>query len=577
MRARLTQAALTISMTLLVSGCQSMPASSVTEHDDPLTDAPPVSHGLDAQGLSTLLQAEFAGQRGDYAQASRGYLEAAERYESLALIERATLAARFANDNELLERSAKRWQTLAPDNEAPTRLLGSLAQQRGDWVTGLEHRLALSERGVHGEVATFAEQAIDQGANLAPLLERLRDYLARHEASDQAHHYDAILATAVLEAANDELDRAEARLDALTRTHPELPALWLARTRVALEQEDIEAARNAARRGLEIAPDDGRFLLLVAQTELLSGNVEAAESRIGTLLERHTGNHDLRLALAQLYLDEGYPTQARRLLLPLVDDDDPPAAAYLLLGAIAEAQDEIDNALLYFRQVPPGDDFLQSRLLAAQMLMEAGRLDDARTFLRIERLRHEPYVGGLITMEVELLDQQGLSEEADQLLSRELDRDPDNEDLRYLRAMRAFEQDDLEAMERDLRHIIEQNPEHAVALNALGYTLADMTDRLDEAQALIERAYRLAPDNAAILDSLGWVYHKQGDHQRALPYLEQAYTAMPDQEVTAHLAEVLWALGREEEARERVGEAMERYDQHPTIDALLQRIPELAP
>lgn len=577
MRARLTQAALAISMAILASGCQSTPTSSVAEYDDPLSNAPPITRGLDAQGLSTLLKAEFAGQRGDYAQAGRGYLAAAERYESLALIERATLAARFANDAELLEQSAKRWQSLAPDNEAPTRLLSSLAQQRGDWITSLEHRLALSERGVHGELATFAEQAIDQGAPLSPLLERLRDYLARNEASDQAHHYDAILATAVLEAANDELGRAEARLDALARTHPELPALWLARTRVALEQEDIHAAREAAQRGLEIAPDDGRFLLLVAQTELLSGNVEAAEARIDTLLDRHGDNPELRLALAQLYLDEGHPASARRLLLPLVDDDDPPPASYMLLGAIAEQEEEIDNALLYYRQVPPGEEFLQSRLLAARMLIENDRLDDARTFLQVERLRNETYAGGLTTMEVELLDQQGMSEEADMLLNRELQQDPDNHDLRYMRAMRAFERGDLETMERDLRHIIEQEPDHAIALNALGYTLADMTDRLDEAQELIERAYRLAPDNAAILDSLGWVYHKRGDNERALPYLEQAYSAMPDQEVAAHLAEVLWELGRENEARAMVADTLERQQQHPAIDDLLERKPELAP
>lgn len=577
MRARLILAALSIPMALLTHGCQSTPTSSLAPAEDPMAKAPPVSSGLDGESLATLLTAEFAGQRGDYRQASHGYLQVADRYDSLALVERATLAARFANDPELLERSAKRWQTLAPDAEAPTRLLSSLALQRGDWVTSLEQRLTLSERGIHGELANFAEQAIEQDVELAPLLERLRDYLARHPGSDQPHHYDAILATALLEAASGELGRAESRLETLARSHPELPALWLARTRIAMQQQDLIGAREAARRGIEIAPDDGRFLLLAAQVELQLSNVEAAESQLNALLKRHEDNQELRLALAQLYLEEGYPGPAKRLLLPMVDGDKPAPQAFMLLGNIAAEAGEVDNALLYYRQVPPGDGFLQSRLLAAQMLVEADRLGDARDFLQIERLRHEDYASGLTTLEVELLDQQDRKADADALLRRELSQNPEAHELRYMRAMRAFEQGDLAAMEADLRYIIERQPDHAMALNALGYTLADMTERLDEAQRLIERAYRLSPDNAAILDSLGWVYHKQGDDARALPYLERAYATMPDQEVAAHLAEVLWALDEKHRARALIEESLDRFTRHPAIDSLLERIPELRP
>lgn len=577
MHARLIQAALTVPVVTLLSACQGMPTSSGAELDDPLTHAPPVSHGLDADSLSTLLTAEFAGLRGDYQQASRGYLETAERYQSLALIERATLAARFANDPQLLEQSAHRWQTMAPDAEAPARLLASLALQRGDWLASLEQRLTLTERGAHGELATFAEQAIDQGADVPPLLSRLRQYLARDGADDHPFYYDAILATALLEAADGQLASAESRLADLARSHSELPELWLARTHIALERGDTLAARDAARRGLEVSPDDGRFILLVAQSELMLGNVEAAEAQSDALLEHHGDNHDLRLALARLYLEEGHPAPARRLLLPLVSADDTPPLAFTLLGSIAEEEGEVDNALLYYRQVPPGDHFLQSRLSAAQMLINDDRLKDARDFLRIERLRHSDQASALTSLEVELLDQQGLRNDADTLLQREVERDPEDLELRYLRAMRSFEAGDLEGMERDLRYIIEQDPEHAMALNALGYTLTDMTDRHEEARDLIERAHRLAPNNAAILDSLGWVYHKQGDNERALPYLRRAYDIMPDQEIAAHFAEVLWELGREEEARELIAESLERHSERPVVDSLLKRIPALAP
>ncbi|WP_346301824.1 tetratricopeptide repeat protein, partial [Halomonas sp. BM-2019] len=304
-----------------------------------------------------------------------------------------------------------------------------------------------------------------------------------------------------------------------------------------------------------------------------------AEARTDALLDSHAGNQELRQALAGLYLEEGHPEPARRLLLPLVDEPDTPALAFYLLGATAEAEGEVDNALLYYRQVPSGGEFLPARLRAAEMLIEDDRLGDARAFLRIERLRHDAYFGDLVTLEVELLQRQGLAAEADALLDRELDRTPNDEQLLYLRAMRAWEAGDVVAMERDLGRIIEHDPDSALALNALGYTLADMnvTERLVEAQAMIERAHELEPDNPAIMDSLGWVYYRQGDPERALPWLERAYAAMPDQEIAAHLIEVLWVLEREAEARERLAEALERFDERPLIDELLQRLPDLAP
>lgn len=249
------------------------------------------------------------------------------------------------------------------------------------------------------------------------------------------------------------------------------------------------------------------------------------------------------------------------------------------MGIIAEEEDEVDNALLYYRQVAPGSDFLRARLRAARMLIDDDRLLDARAFLRIERLRHEARFSELVALEVELLGEAGLEAEADALLNRELSRTPNDETLLYLRGMRAWERGDIEAMERDLGRIIEANPDSATALNALGYTLADLNveDRLEEARELIERAHALEPGNPAIMDSLGWVYYRLGDPERALPWLERAYAGMPDQEIAAHLAEVLWVLERHDDARRVVEQALQRFDEHPLIDELLERIPELAP
>ncbi|MFY0990847.1 tetratricopeptide repeat protein [Halomonas sp. C05BenzN] len=569
-----------LALALLVTGCQALPSGpDAGLDDDPLAGAPPIERGLDARGLAGLLTAELAGQRGDYRRATQGYLEGAERYGSVALVERAALAARFSNDPQLLTHTAELWRTLAPDSEAPTRLLASLALQRGDWPEALAQRLQVVERGGQGELSAFVELALGENADPAPLLELMRDHLARPSALEHPQHDDAELATALLEVAIGDTASAQRRLDRLAERSPELPALWLTRARLAQEAGDYTRARTAARRGLTITPGDPRLVLMLAQSELRLGNIDAAEAQTDNLLESQAGNQELRLALAQLYLEEGHPEPARRLLLPLIGEADTPALAFYLLGAIAEAEDEIDNALLYYRQVPPGDEFLPARLSAARMLIDDDRLLDARAFLRIERLRHEAYFTDLVSLEVELLEREGRADEATVLLDRELERTPNDEQLLYMRAMRAWEGGDLEAMERDLGRIIERDPDNATALNALGYTLADLgiEGRLEEARAMIERALELEPGSPAIMDSMGWVLFRLGEPERALPWLERAYATLPDQEIAAHLIEVLWTLERHDEARALTREAMERFDEHPVLDELLERIPELIP
>ncbi|ATJ82084.1 tetratricopeptide repeat protein [Halomonas beimenensis] len=561
-----------LGLALALGGCQALPAPSQAE--DPLADAPPVSRGLDAEGLSTLLVAELAGQRGDYRRATRGFLATAERYGAPELARRAALAARFDEDPALLEEAARRWQALTPGSEAPARLLASLAMQRGDWSTALEQRLTLDGEDT-GSLLDFVEGALEAGADPTPLRRRLAEHLAEAEADD----LEAGLAMTLLEAAEGDIEASHRRLEQLIERFPEQPEAWRVRAMLALESGAPERARASAREGLAVATGDPRLMLLLAQAEIRLDNLARAEAHTDALLADHGDRPELRLALARLYLEEGHPRPARRLLLPLTGGDDTPPLAFLLLGGIAEQEGEVDNALLYYRQVPEGEEFLFSRASAARMLIEDDRLLDARAFLRIERLRHPEAASSLTALEVELLDEAGARAQADALLDSRLAADPDDARLRYQRAMRAYQDGDLAAMEADLRAIIARDPDNANALNALGYTLADenLEGRLEEARALIERALEIEPDNPAILDSRGWVEYRLGDPEAALPWLERAWDALPDQEVGAHLIEVLWALDRRERARELMATALERFETRPRIDELLERIPALAP
>ena len=143
--------------------------------------------------------------------------------------------------------------------------------------------------------------------------------------------------------------------------------------------------------------------------------------------------------------------------------------------------------------------------------------------------------------------------------------------LLYGRAMAAVQVDQIDLAEQDLRAIIQRDNQNAIALNALGYTLSDRTDRQQEAYRLIERALALEPENPAILDSMGWVLFKLGQPEQALGYLQRAAEGDFHPEIVSHLIEVLWALGREEEARQWLERAEPEFFDDAVFSDMLDR------
>ena len=130
----------------------------------------------------------------------------------------------------------------------------------------------------------------------------------------------------------------------------------------------------------------------------------------------------------------------------------------------------------------------------------------------------------------------------------------------------------LEGLEVDLLRILELDPEDAMALNALGYTLADRTGRLDEARALVKRALEVAPGEPAYVDSLGWVEYRAGNLEAAVALLEEAYEGFPNDEVAAHLGEALWMSGEEVRARAVWFEALEYEQSSDVLHGTLRRL-----
>ena len=143
--------------------------------------------------------------------------------------------------------------------------------------------------------------------------------------------------------------------------------------------------------------------------------------------------------------------------------------------------------------------------------------------------------------------------------------------LLYTRALMAERQGDIDMFHSDLETLIEAEPENAHALNALGYHYADGDYNLDEAQVLLEKANRLLPQDPAILDSLGWLYYRQGKIKSALQFLEAAYDVLPDPEIAGHLGEVLWVDGEQDSARKVWEKALAESPHDDKLKRVIER------
>ena len=246
------------------------------------------------------------------------------------------------------------------------------------------------------------------------------------------------------------------------------------------------------------------------------------------------------------------------------------AAIYLGMGQASEGLKRYDEAIGWYQKVD-SSDWVRAQLKIATLIARQQGLAAGREYLqKIEPKTADDRIQ-MIQVEAQLLRDAKAWKETYDLLTNAIAQYPDSYELRYDRAMAAERIDKLDVLEADLRKVIEMKPDYAHAYNALGYTLAEKTSRLAEARDLIEKAYKLAPDDPFIMDSLGWVHYRMGEVNVALKHLQQAYSSRPDPEIAAHLGEVLWKSGQRDQAQKIWRAALTENPNHESLLAVMQK------
>ena len=514
-----------------------------------------------------ILLGEIAGQRGDMAVSVPHYLQAALEARDPRVAERAVQIASFAKQYDVARRAAQRWVELEPDNIEARKVLTALALRTGDAdavFAQLDYLLRVTdnpEEGYQLATAILAREADKQAA-----LEVMDRLVAHHR--DNPYAWMARARIAILAEMPDE---ALANVDRALQLRPDLPDAVILKAQILVRLDHKADATRLLEQAVNHQPDNTQLRFAYARMLLDAEQLDAAREQFAMVVRIEPDNADALYSLGLLELETKQFKAGQKHLEKLLELGKREQNAYYYLGYAAGEQGDIDAALDWYGMVESGEYWSQAQLHIAELMVRQGDLDAMHEHMRVLRQKNPENIVEYYLIEGQVLSDAKHNDEANAVYTAGLEIEPDNEDLLYARALVLDTLGQYSAAERDMRKILATDPDNARTLNALGYTLADRTDRYEEALTYISRAYEQKPDDPAVIDSMGWVQFRLGNLAEARRYLDRAWEMTHDAEIGAHLGEVMWAQGEHDAARRIWQESKETAPDDPVLLEVLHR------
>jgi tetratricopeptide (TPR) repeat protein len=571
-------------LALMIAGCAA-PSQAISPAPPPAADpTPPAAtsaaveddeanypkQALTREWLFGMLIGDIAAQQGDKQLGAETWLEIARRTGDGRAAKRALELALSGSRYALAVAAAQRWHELEPASLAPRQTLLTLLA-RGNrlpeaeetlnaWLTDLPK----DAPSLLLEMHTLWQPESDKQVVLA-MTQRLTE---RFPSLPESH-----LALAMAYRDADKLDKAITEVDLAIERRPDWEAAILYRSSLTQQRSTPDAISflQAASKRLPNALD-----IKLQLARLLNDERRYAESRV------------IYAALGKAKPDEvEYPIGEALSAMQLRDFDaarvaleraltlNPkrPGAIHYYLGVAAEEQLQFAQARDFYRQADDAEYAIQTATRLAHIEARLGNKDGA--LAELAKLPGTSPQNQIAKLQLEAQIWRELKDlpRARSLLDEGLKQHADNADLLYDRSLVADQMGDTPGAERDLRQFLALNPESPLALNALGYTLANRTDRLKEAEDLIRRALAKEPSNPVIMDSLGWLLVRRGQPGDAIKWFADAFASMPDPEIAAHYGEALWRTGQHDAARKIWAEGRKLDPRH---DVLLETVHRLS-
>ena len=554
---------LLLAATALVA-CKSSPERLATETIEPVQNSVDpdltATDGLDEETLYKLLVAEIAGHQKQHQLALENYLWAARQTDDLSVISRAMSVANFTRDMEAAEELAKMWLRKKPEANRPRLTLAAVALENNDVEQAVQHlKNVMQGPGLATAKMWLIVNALgdfDKNLQLETLALLAEDFTDDEET--QVAYGRMLLQLG-------EVWRAEKVFADLLELNPEQQDAVIIYVSTLLDQAQEREAVVWLEQHLRQYPEQIRARTYYARLLTELGLLREAAEQLRWLRQNDQATDSNSMLLASVLIETGQKEAAKKELEKLiwVESTDYHDRAAWQLGRIAEDEERHKLALKWYRSINEPELAAAAKIRSIP-LQHGG--DVAATIAAFDSIAEtQPHLANQVDeVKATWLAENDMYDEAMEVYDQAIERD-DSPLWRYSRAITAEEYgNDMELFEQDLRHIIDADASNTEALNALGYTLADRTDRYDEAYGLIYRALLMEPNNFYILDSMGWVLFRLGRNEEAMEYLEKAYAVRPDPEIASHMVHILASSGNKGKARQILRDNLRKFpkDEH---------------
>ena len=523
---------------------------------------------LDGDTLYQFLLGDIALQRGRPDMAAQTYLDLAKKTRDPRVARR---AAQLAYESRQMDKSVEAfglWQELEPSAPMAKQMLVSLLISGGKfkeartYVDQLISAAPKNAGSVFMLIQSLLVRAPDKNAALNWIVEVSHSYPNVAEA-----HW--AVAQVAISAGNKELAQSEIHQAVTLRPDWDMATMFEAQLRLSA---DPASALEQLRKFSAAYPNNKDARLFYARTLLDQKHYAEAREQFHKLLTTDPDNAELAFAVALLSLQVGELDRAEKELQETLTRGKKDAdTVHYYLGQLNEAKKDDAKALAQYQQVQEGDYAYSAHMREAYLLNKEGKLGEARAVLKNTQVTDEQQQVTLILVEAQMLRDAKQFDTSYQVLTDALKTYPKQQQLMFEVAMAADKLNKADVFEQTLRKLLEVAPDHAQAYNALGFSFLERNVRIEEGMKLVEKAYQIEPNDAAIIDSVGWGYYRLGKLDKSAEYLRRAFAANPDPEIAAHLGEVLWAQGNKDEAKRIWHEAMKSNPENDVLRSVVKK------
>lgn len=524
---------------------------------------------IDKDPVYQLMIAEMAVNNGQTDIAVDNYLALAKSQNDPKIAERAVRIAVFGQNLDAARQAAQRWIELEPNQLEAQQIIAAIYIRLEDTEQAYQYlsQVIDAQPVINDEIFMTLLAVLSREKNIDTVLSVSRRIADNYSGYAYAHYMHGSLAS--------RSDRAEESLTYLDNALAikDIPDAYAIRAKMLIKLGNREEAVISLKRAVMSQPNNKQLRLAYARLLVDVKEYEKARMEFEKLHLMAPEDPDLLYTLGLLSLESQRFDAAENYLTKLLQTGKRKGEAQYYLGRINESRNQYQKAIDWYDRVRTGEYRFDAQIRSASLLSKQGNINAAIELLKTmaDSSQSKATLVRIYLAKGEILKSAKRFEDAIVIYNQALMVIPGNIDLLYARGLTGEHIGNFQMLEADMRSILETEPDNAHALNALGFTLADHNDRLDEAYQYLQKAIEILPDDPAIIDSFGWVNYRLGNYEEAIRLLKKALSQFQDGEIAAHLGEVLWVTGQQQEALEVWQRALEKTPDDPYLLETLKR------